>query len=167
MIGGHELDRRLPQDADAVELTAVGEHLGEAQVVGCGRDQTAPSRQERRHLPVAAALRIVDQRQTLVRRPCVAGRQPVDLLFRDHEPGVGHADPVEQLRLQVIVEPLARDDLDQSCADVGRHRIEPARAGVEPQRAVRQPVDQRRERLARLPRRQDGRRSAFVDVDDG
>ena len=87
-----------------------------------------------------------------VGRPVLVERGESGQLGLGHpEPGVGHAERFEELGPQVLVEGLAREDLDQAAHDVGGESVVPVRARVELQRVLRQ---QRGHALERLPRTQ-------------
>src|SRR5262249_498469 len=59
MIHGHELHRLAPEEPDAVELTQVLHHRGEAEVVRRRGEKTAAPGEEAA-LPVAALVGIID-----------------------------------------------------------------------------------------------------------
>jgi hypothetical protein len=108
-------------------------HRGEAEVVVRRRDEPAAAGEEHA-LPVPALRGIVDECQAVVALPLVVGGEPLRPVFGDDEGGIGHAERLEHVLLEIRVQPLSGDQLDQMSADVGRYRVVPARARRELQR---------------------------------
>src|SRR5205814_10704891 len=77
-------------------------------------------------LPYAACHRVL--RSFPTRRSSdllVVGREPGELVVRDVEGGVLHAERLEDGLLQVLIERLAADLLDEGAADIGGKRVHP------------------------------------------
>ena len=83
---------------------------------------------------VGAGQRVVAEDQPLGAIAAVEGGEAVDRGVRHREAGVDHAERVEDRGLQVLVEPPARHHLHHPGGDVGRPRVEPVGARVEPER---------------------------------
>ena len=96
-------------------------------------------------LQVAAGGRVVHQHQFLAGVAAVAGREPVDLVGRHPELGVDHPQRLEDRRAQVLVVRQAGHDLHQPGGDVHPVRVQPVRAGLEPQRPLAEGPRHRRE----------------------
>ena len=94
----------------------------ERNVGSCGSDSSP----DRRRARAASPSRADSRRRTL------------QLRVGNREAGVGHAQRLEDRRAEVLVEALARDHLDEPRQHVGRPRIEPVLARMEPQRFGRQ-----------------------------
>src|SRR5204863_7418656 len=103
----HEVDGARAQDAGSVELAAAAQHLAEPEVVGHGRDESATAREEWPRLAVLARGRGIDDREGLVPAAAIVGREPLNVLVRQAKSGVDHAQRLEDLGLQVLVEGLA------------------------------------------------------------
>ena len=78
----------------------------------------------------------------------VAGGEAGPLVLGHGEAGVDHAERLEDLVAEVLVEAQAREDLDQPAHDVGGEPVVPVRAGVELQRVL---GEERGHALERLP----------------
>lgn len=132
MVAGHVGDGVRTEQPYAVELAAAGEHLGEAVVVGRRGDQPATARQERRLAGgVVAEGRVAQQPARWVRH--VQPGQPVELVGRDGERGVVHAEGREHLLGEEGVQPLPGHHLDDAAEHVGGHRVVPLGARLEQQ----------------------------------
>ena len=64
------------------------------------------------------------------------------LVGRNVEVGVDHAERIDHLLLQVLLEGLAGDHLDEVAQHVGGDGIVPGLAGLRDQRQLRQPLDE-------------------------
>ena len=148
VVDRHELQGLAAEDPPAVELAAVGQHLAEGHVVVGGRDQPAGAREIGAGPPDRVGERALHEAGRVGRAVLVAGGQAGQRLLGDEEPRVDHAEWLEELALQVLVEGQAREDLDQAAHDVGRDPVVPVRPGVELQRVLGQ---ERRDALERLP----------------
>ena len=138
VIAGHQLEGLAPEDAPAVELTPVGQHLAEGDVVAGGRHQPSCSREIGARPKVTARLGVIEEERGVGRPVLVERAQSLGRPFGDEEPGVGHAQRLEDLPAQVLVEALAREDLDQTTHDVGREAVVPLGPGLELQRVLGQ-----------------------------
>ena len=88
--------------------------------------------------------------------------EPLRRLLGDEEAGVGHAEGLEDLPLEVVVEPIPGHDLDQAPDDVRREAVVPVGPRVEFQRVLRQQGRDLLERHAALLRFE-GLRELVVD----
>jgi hypothetical protein len=91
----------------AIRLTALAEHLGERKVVADRREQPAAAGVEALLLRELARLRVVLQRALAVFCRRVASGEAVELRVGHAERGVDHAERLEDLLFEILVEPLA------------------------------------------------------------
>ena len=134
MVDRHVLERLAADDPPTVEFAAVEQHVDEALVIVDGTDQATAARQEDRRREVRAGVESVEGRQRILGCQLVVRREPVDLVGRDVEGRIGHAERAGDVLGEVLVEPHPRDHLDESTAHVGRHRVVPCRTGIEGER---------------------------------
>ena len=138
LVRRHQLDGGGRQDAHAVELAAVEQHLAEAHVVGGGRGQAAAAGEELGGLEVVGAAAEALRARPACRRGCSCRPARTGGLFGRHpERGVLHAERPEDALLQVLVERLAREHLDQVALDVDRDAVVPLGPGLLAQRDLR------------------------------
>src|SRR5262249_35595985 len=121
MVGGHEGERLLADDALALEGAAIGQRRREAQVVANGAEHAAAARFVLRAVTVLEARR----HRLAVRARAGLGRAP-DLGRRYLEARIDHAERLVDALVQSHRELLAGDDLDQAAQHVDRHAILPA-----------------------------------------
>ncbi len=89
VIPRHQVDGLAPQHADAVQLAAVEQHLGEAQIVGRGGDQPHAARGIGARLGKGAGGRCVQQAQ-LALDSAIQRRKAVQLVRGHPKAGVVH-----------------------------------------------------------------------------
>src|SRR6266545_2917231 len=95
LVGRHSLDRGPRQNTLAAALALVKQHLTKGQEVVDRRDQPSGAGRERgRAAPLALGL-IIELDRSSRGIDLVAGPEPVELLGRDAETGVFHAEWLE------------------------------------------------------------------------
>ena len=98
----------------------------------------APDRYERRAGGIPLAKGQYNRRGVLAGQVLVAGGQSGLLVLGHEETRVDHAERLEELLSEVVVEALPREDLDQAAPRVGREPVVPVRARVELERVLAQ-----------------------------
>ena len=147
VVRAHHLDRPRRQQPGAAELAAVQQHLHEPQVVSRrGVEPAAPGRPGRRQ----GAHFVVGELQPAVVRRLVNPGGAVDLSRRHEEPGVDHAEGLEDALEQELVERLPRQLLDQIALHVDGDAVVPFGARLRPQGQLRELVDHVLERRIRV-----------------
>ena len=127
LVRTHPSNGLRTDDPDAVELAFLKHHLGEPDVVGGGRYETASTREELGFGRVAPVHGGIHELQA-VRRSHVVVDEPIALPLGHPESRVIHAERFEDPLMQEDVERLARGDLDDPSQDIGRHAVVPHRA---------------------------------------
>ena len=156
VIAGHELEGSPADDAGAVELAPVAQHLGEAVVVPHGRHQATAAGKDLGRSQIGRRARVIHQRASQARvvgpvcrgrRPRVArclacrqrgcrvvGRKALDVGGWHLKARVGHAERPDHVVDEVLVERLTRDDLDDTAQNIGGVAVVPLGARIEQQR---------------------------------
>ncbi len=113
----------------AVQLATVHEHRRELRVVLGGADETAGAREVRR----AAQAVLIGQLLQTVLRAAIERDDARGAIGQEREPGVLHAERIEEALFQEAIERLSRRDLDDAAEDVepGEPAVTPQRAGLE------------------------------------
>ena len=138
MVGAHHLDRSRREQADAVELSALQQHLAETGVIhGRGEESTTAGRALRNHRRVGPVH--VD----LETGACshMDFSQARELLLRNVERGVFHAEWLKDAGAGEVRERLAGEFFDQVALYVHGNAIGPTRARLREQRDLREAVN--------------------------
>ena len=135
MVRGHQIHRLSAQDPDAVQRSAVQQHLREAGIIRNGGEQPAASAFKLglpgRVLPVGRLHPFVD----LVKPGDSA------LLFRrNKEAGILHAQRIKNMLLQIFAERFPAQHLDHRAEDIDRESIHPPFTGLKGQGQPADPI---------------------------
>ena len=141
MVVHHQGHGLRPEDPHTVELAAVRQHLGEAQVIAGRRDKAGAAHLDLGRLAVSAGLGIVHHDHAAFRRRRVVHGEAIELLVGDVEVRVDHVQRVEDPLLQELAEGLAGSDLDHPARDFEADAVVPRGAGVSEQGLLRQLPD--------------------------
>ena len=137
MIGCHQLDARAREHAHAVELTTIGKHLGEPEIVSGGGDRASTAgiiSGRRRHVDqfVGLAARWIDRKRL---------RQPGHLVRRYPEAGIRHAQRLEQPIVEINRNALARGSLNHAPEHIDCQAVFPDGPGPVHERSLGDPLD--------------------------
>jgi len=128
-------------DALAAIFSAIQHHLGELQVVGRARGQPAAARKEIR------AFGDVGQRRPLTVRPALRLGQTRKVVGMHVEIGGIHVRRAGHMLGDVLVERLARHDLDDPSEHIDRNAVFPNLARLMGEGQLRQLDDKLRQRI--------------------
>ena len=148
VVQAHELQGLATDDARPLQLATVGQGLGETVVVIDGRDQAAAAGEEAMGPGERGLLGIILQTETVAGLVLVAGGEAIDLVGGHREVGVLHAQRLEQMLDEVILQTHAGKDLHQVADHIGCHRVVPCGARREFQGQAREFVHQPLQRQA-------------------
>ena len=161
----HQLERLASDDTLAVEFSAIGQHLGKAEIIADRAEQAMASPCEhvrrinriglRNVEPVVEALHpgreLAAHGHAGVEyvRAAVHRRHAAPLLRGHAKRRIGHAQGLEQPLPQEHSERLTCDDFDHPSCDVDADAVAPARPGLERERIPRQIVNNDFQRMVR------------------
>ena len=150
MIHAHELEGLAPDDARAIQFTAVGQSLCEPVEIADRGDQPAAAGEVAVGPSEVGGLRIVLQAEGIAGLVLVAGGEAIQPVAGHSEEGIRHVQRVEDVVGKILVQRLAGQHLDQVAAHVGGQRVVPCGARRKLQRKAGQLVDQVFQRQARV-----------------
>ena len=123
LVGGHQLDRGAGEDSPAPVAAPVEQHLQEgAVVVGGGDEAGATGLEDGGPGEAPPGGGVVDGQTAALRIGTVGGGQAIDAGLGDAEPGVAHAEGLE--------DPLAQEIAERPSRGAGQQHAEQVDAGV-------------------------------------
>src|SRR5208283_5012420 len=146
-IRRHQPDRFRLQDAHAVKLAAVEQHLAEAQKIRNRGDDASAAREERLRLADVAI-----RERGLGLRPR-HGDETGKLVLRYREAAIDHVQRREEAALQKLIEGLSRHDFNDAAEHVVTDGIFPDFARLVQKRQGAEARDEVRDRLVAPERR--------------
>src|ERR1700704_2653167 len=113
MIATHQLNRFAPENADAVELAVIEQHLVKAGVIVKGRRETGSTHQQGWLFLETLLVGTCGAFDTSERLGRIQDRQTVPFFLRNEECRVVHTQRAKDPLLEELVERHSRENFDQ------------------------------------------------------